>query len=422
MGNDTTPATPSADSWTAEQWLKRLTYILLSIILVYVVLHLIHNKGQEYFKLNAKQVQRISSLLLSADTTKKDALSKKTTEDHKGKKPQKTSPDNKNGDSATADTGVIVRPPIKTDTTPKGSETRKPIEEEICDSENPVISFLRIEIGALAATQERDIKNYICQFRNEPREIVAFLTDTRYKVDAFFYLAGPLVYLEVIFWSLFGVLASLLYYVSDAERKKDEEFDPAQIPYQKAKMFYAPLATLVLVLGYSMIAGENLVDIDAGKGMIVFAFLAGFYSGRTMNFLDRLKEFLLPGIESESKISTKSGKGSKVAAVGVNLLLDPTGLTDQQQKDIAQAGFKQATITLTPKAGGNDITLVAPTDDKGHNFTGKDIPFGTYTMKTAFTVKDDAGVVLQFNATQEVDIKQPQHTFEIKIRKSEDQG
>ena len=420
MQNNTTT---NYASWTASKWLRRLATVLLALILIYLIHHLGWQNGREYFKLNAKQVQRVSSLVLDTNA-RKQPVTVKSASDIKDKEPVKQDNGKKQNVPEKPDTGKKETAPEKPDSTKNNKKLEKPAScTKDSASVDLIISFLNIELGDLDTTQRKDIENYIWQSRHDPREIAAFLTDTRYKVKSFFNLAGPLVYLEVIFWSLFGVLASLLYYVSNAERKKDEVFDPTEIPYQVAKLFYAPLSTLVLVLGYNMMTGQNLVDIDAGKGMIVFAFLAGFYSGRTMNFLDRLKEFLLPGHEPESKNEEKEAAAeTKVAEVKGNITLDATGLTDEQKNDIIEAGWNNASMTLTPKAGGSEIVLNDPTEDQGNTFTGKNIPYGMYTVKTVFSFEDKQGVILNFKAEQEVDVNQPQFALEVTVKKSTDHG
>lgn len=45
---------------------------------------------------------------------------------------------------------------------------------------------------------------------------VSFIQNTRFRVKSYFWLAGPHTYLEVIFWTIFGVIASILFYISSA--------------------------------------------------------------------------------------------------------------------------------------------------------------------------------------------------------------
>lgn len=132
-------------------------------------------------------------------------------------------------------------------------------------------------------------------FKNlTPASLTASLDKRKIQVSSYFWLSGKWAYAEIIYWALFGVLASLIFYVSDIAKDPKTPFNPKQIPSQIAKLFYAPLVTLILIFSYDYFAGENAVDIEASKGMLIVSFLLGFYSGRAMEMLNRVKELLLP--------------------------------------------------------------------------------------------------------------------------------
>lgn len=354
--------------WTAGKWLFVLISMLLLLLIPYIIIHNRSNAGAEYVQLTEKQVQRISAVIL-LDTTK---------------------PGNPN-------TPVLTKEQIAL-----------------------VVDFLNVELsGDIDKAQLGEIKNYLSKV--DKREATAFLTDTRFKVRSYFFLTGSATYIEVIFWAMFGVIGSLLFYVADAYRKKQTDpndgFDPTEIPYQIAKLFYAPLTVLVLVLGYGLISGQELIDIDAGKGMIIFAFVGGFYSGRLMNFLDRLKDVLLPGNDSAQKPGTAPAAGSNKANVEVKLSLDGTNLTEAQQAHIAEAGWNKAVVTLQP-ATGDAITLAAPQEDQDDTFTANDIPFGDYVLKATFSVTDEDSTIINLEGNDEVKVAESPMKIDVKMKKS----
>lgn len=364
--------------WTAGKWLFVLITMLLLLIIPYIIIHNKYNYGAEYVQLTEKQVQRVSSLILL---------------------------------NASNDTD---------------SNTTPLTAQQI----SLVVDFLNVELsGDINAAQLTEIKNYLLKV--DKREATAFLTDTRYKVKSYFFLTGSATYIEVIFWALFGVIASLLFYVADAYRKNqndpEEGFDPSELPYQIAKLFYAPLAVLVLVLGYGLFSGEELIDIDAGKGMIIFAFVGGFYSGRMMNFLDRLKDVLLPGNDtSTQKQGTSPGAGnsnnnSNMADVQVKLSLDGTLLTDAQKANIAEAGWNKGVVTLQPDAG-DVIVLSVPKNDQDDTFTGTAIPFGHYLLKAAFSLADDDRSIINLEGSADVEISQSPVKVDVQMKKSDAVG
>lgn len=363
--------------WTAGKWLFVLITLLLLLIVPYLIIHNDLKYGGEYVQLTEKQVQRVSSLILLNASNNADS-----------------------------------------NTTPLNAQQI-----------SLIVDFLNVELsGDIDAAQLAEIKNYLLKV--DKREATAFLTDTRYKVSSYFFLTGSATYIEVIFWALFGVIASLLFYVADAYRKNQisaaDGFDPTELPYQIAKLFYAPLTVLVLVLGYGLFSGQELIDIDAGKGMIIFAFVGGFYSGRMMNFLDRLKDVLIPGDETANQkpgtsAATGSSNNSTVAEVQVKLSLDGNLLTDAQKATIAEAGWNKGLVTLQPDAG-EAIVLSVPQDDQDDTFTGTGIPFGHYLLKAAFSVADEDRSIINLEGSADVEISQSPAKIDVQMKKSDAAG
>lgn len=152
--------------------------------------------------------------------------------------------------------------------------------------------YLLLQYPGWDSVNRIQLKKY---FKNlSPASLTASLDKQKIQVSSYFWLSGKWAYAEIIYWALFGVLASLIFYVSDIAKDPKTPFNPKQIPSQIAKLFYAPLVTLILIFSYDYFAGENAVDIEASKGMLIVSFLLGFYSGRAMEMLNRVKELLLP--------------------------------------------------------------------------------------------------------------------------------
>lgn len=148
------------------------------------------------------------------------------------------------------------------------------------------------------------------------KDLLTLIEQQEFIVRSFFWFEGYESYAEVIFWALMGVLLGLIYYVGNANRiwkvcktENDCElsvFDYREIYDHIAKIIYAPASTLVIILGYNYIVTDNtFVHISSGKGMLVFSFLSGFYSGRVMKFLDKLKDLILPNVGSSESDNIK---------------------------------------------------------------------------------------------------------------------
>jgi len=113
------------------------------------------------------------------------------------------------------------------------------------------------------------------------------------RQSSFFWLTEDYVYIEIIFWCLFGVLANLLYSTSEYLRKN--EFDKLEVFVQKAKLLYSPFCVIVIYICYDQIqtTGTTYV-IQYTYYSIAVSFLLGFFSGRMIDLLSRLKDLLIP--------------------------------------------------------------------------------------------------------------------------------
>jgi len=346
------PAKPNGiwdfKSYNERTWFRDLIFIFLSVLSSYVATHLLFVNGKsnyEYTKLNQDQMQFISRIYLDYEQSQKSA----TTSDGAGN----TKPVNKpgapsavgsqanNGNAQVQPKGAAKLPNPKassdqTITNPKPNQTTagKKAVKDTCLSKDTcpcirVMEYLNnIFEKQLDTAQYRRIKELLSQCSSQ--EATAFLNGTRFKVHSYFWLVGPSVYWEVVYWSLFGVLCSLLFILgavgSNATTdlgNPQSQFDSSEILGQVAKMLYAPVCTLVVVFGYNFFSGQNVVNIDANKGLIVFAFIGGFYSSRVISLMDRLKDVLLPNSGSASLPPTPASP-TVIPQLKVQLVLDPS--------------------------------------------------------------------------------------------------
>lgn len=246
-------------------------------------------------------------------------------------------------------------------------------------------------LGSLDEEQLAHIKNILMKL---PADVcVGFLLEQRFRVRSYFWLIGGPAYWEVIFWSMFGVLASLLYIVSTATRDDNTEgsYKPSDVAYQFAKLLYAPLTTLVIIFAYHVMQGENnsMVDIEAGKGMLFFSFVAGFYSGRLMMFLERLKDILLPfdTTKPKSVTSTQADTPMPASAEDVSLVVrvNPTAVSTETLNDINEK-FLDKTITVLIRNGLVAYKFAKTEDDQGGDFIASQVKPGSYVLKAFLSI------------------------------------
>ena len=122
------------------------------------------------------------------------------------------------------------------------------------------------------------------------KPILPFLSFTR---PAPFWLKGSRAILEIVFWAFFGLAASVLYRGSEAIKSK--QFDVRKIPVHLAKIIYAPLSAIVIFFSVdALILSSNISITNINYWTIVLSFILGFFSGRTVELLRRIKDIVLP--------------------------------------------------------------------------------------------------------------------------------
>lgn len=365
-----------AKTWSGRSWLLMLCFLLSVVIIGYVVSHNIW-KGKQYVQLDKQQLLILNKYL-----------------------------NNDQGKSTSVDSIPFF-----------------------CQQRDAyLIAFLRSEMHQQLDQKEfAQTMDLISKMNHE--NVIDFLAEKKFLVHSVFWLTGNKTYVEALLWSLMGVLVSLIYYVSIANTKSlhtagtedSGSFDPAEISGQVAKMFYAPTCTIVLILGYQYLIDTNnsMIDISVNNGLIVFSFISGFFSGRVMRFLDRLKELVLPfGTSSQSTTTT----ATQFADIEVALDLSESVSKSEYGASIAEAGFNAAVVSLVPKSGGDAIVLINPPDDQADTFFGKGIAYGMYQLQASLSYKSDNDTIINLAANEEIEIKSGKEFFEIKLQHDTAEG
>lgn len=362
-----------AKTWSGRGWLFMLCFLLLAVITIYLLSHSLW-PGKQYVQLDKQQLLSINKYLNANNKT---------------------------------DSVIYFRK----------------------ERDAYLLAFLQTEMHQQLDKKELGATmNLVAQMNNEIA--VDYFAGKKFLAHSIFWLTGNRAYIEALLWSLMGVLVSLIYYVSIANTKSlntagtedSGSFDPAEISGQVAKMFYAPACTIVLVLGYQYMSDSNnsMIDISVNNGLIVFSFIAGFFSGRVMRFLDRLKDLILPfGTATQT---TGSQTSASVADVVVSLDLAESVAQGEYGASIAEAGFNAAIVSLIPVKGGEAIELMNPPDDQADSFIGKQIPYGNYTLQAALSYKNNNDTIINLCAMKEVEIKSATETINLLLDKTEAEG
>lgn len=197
-------------------------------------------------------------------------------------------------------------------------------------------------------------KEAINQFSAEELKIV--LPTVPFRVKSIFWLCGNKVFLEIIFWALFGLVASILFRVTEAIRNQD--FHAKRIPIHLGKIIYAPLSAIVIIFSIDVLASDNgnaFESID--HGVIVLSFILGFYSGRTIELLRRIKDLLLPlGEDTET---ARKGDGRMYKVKGKLLV-------SNEVKPVKKEFWRQAEVYAESMENHNIKKTTAHVNDKGN--------------------------------------------------------
>lgn len=308
--------------------------------------------------------------------------------------------------------------------------------------------------GKVSPEQLQSLKQYLSTFAQQ--DVGIFLADYKLKVRSYFWLAGPLIYAEVVFWVVIGVVCSVLFATGNALRRNNKRgFDNKEIMYQLAKFFYAPFLTVVILLAYNYFNNNTTLSTNLGQGIIVFAFIAGFFAGRFMNFLDKLKHLVLPGndegdmqpavsyssqqipvtanvsqIEAvEAMTVDQNGelnativqkkKDGEIIDVEIEVKLDNSGMSDDEKDNILNKGFTKTIVTLHNVNGKEIIPAKKATDNDNAIFTAYNVKPGIYIARATLSQKlqDDHIINLFGERTTYITIDKP--GLELYIRKYE---
>lgn len=254
----------NSDKRVVKNWMRITCITLLGLAAAYIILH-IFIPGAEVIKLSKQEVSDINLILFSSyegDTTQQETKATTVASDTAKKE-------------ATYNYIFSVREPFCEDARREFSEIFKEFDAQefsviLLNYPIKVRSYFWLTEGSFFGLNRNPITDSgICK-KN----------------------AGS-VYVEIIFWAWFGLLASLLYNVSEALRTG--LFNERESVVHIAKFFYAPLCALVIYFSIRLLVAEgDIAVLEFSLGTIVLSFILGFFSGRAVELLNRIKELILP--------------------------------------------------------------------------------------------------------------------------------
>lgn len=124
-----------------------------------------------------------------------------------------------------------------------------------------------------------------------------FLKKLRADLESFstpyFWTTSPCWWCELFFWSLFGCLVGILFYI--AGLLMQGIFNTEEIAMFLAEIFTAPLVVLVVFFLFTFTGITGFAPNEASITVCIgFAFILGFAVRRTIGLLDTLKKRIFP--------------------------------------------------------------------------------------------------------------------------------
>lgn len=256
---------------------------------------------------------------------------------------------------------------------------------------------------------------------------INFIQNAKFRVKSYFWLAGPHTYVEIIFWTIFGVITSILFYIAMAIAN-GTGFKPSETPGHLAKIVYSPFISLIIIFSYNYLSNpDSFIDVSASKGTLIISFLLGFYSSRAMKLLDKLKDLILPYGDDSKSVAVPTMQtdpefmiAQAVEAANSTVEVD-VQINDPQHPDDEELNghIAQTIVTLTNTAGGEPINLEKTGDDElDGKFSTQNVPQGNYNLVASLATTDGGN----YTASQTVQVINGDNTYNLTLTKTEVSG
>ncbi len=233
-------------------------------------------------------------------------------------------------------------------------------------------STLIIEyLSDLLELDKNDIRKNIVE-KYGIKHLPSILPTYTFYVKSYFWLASAKVYLEVIFWSLFGLLANLLYSVTRAQK-----FDKTRVYEHIGKFFYTPFLSLIIYFSIDALINNGAVSFESiGKGTIILSFILGFFTRRAIILLGKVKDLILPtGNESLES-------GNEEVENDTNKIEGKLSIENIREEEFKN-NIEFAVVRLISTTS-DFIKVINPQNDGCFQFT--DIPIGIYLIEAELVI------------------------------------
>ncbi len=300
-------------------WLIRACIVSLILIGTYVTTHIV-SQGEEELFLNRDQLSTLSAIIALESKVAEDSL-------------------NTDKESVEKRTGSMV------------------------------ISYLE---NILPYDNSKEISQLFDAY--ETKHLTTVLPTYSFKVKSFFWLTGSRLLLEIVFWSLFGLMANLMFSVPIAQN-----FDKKRIPEHIGKIFYTPFSAIIIYLSINaLVNGGSIVFDGIGKSVIVLAFILGFFTRRTILLIGKIKDLILPvgkDDQVKNKAVSETGMNEIRGAIVIDQVSDETKEQNNEYVAVKISGMESDYVSIVNA-------------DKIGNFFFSDVPNGNYKIESELVIDE----------------------------------
>jgi hypothetical protein len=456
---------PYAGYWTNRKWFTSVSIFLLCWVVVYLFAHWdkIYT-GYEYARFTTPQIQQINRILYENDMQNAEYRVANDMNNYYQQQQPQVAYDTIYKDS----NRIVMSAPVMS----QQKNTATVFCDDSCHLAKAMLYISSEFDNKIKPEQLTVIRQYMSSF--SAQEVGLFLADLRLKVKSYFWMTGPMVYLEIVFWVIIGVACSILFALGNNHRNPNAPqviFSEGEIPYQVAKLFYAPACTIILVLTYNYIKHRNVIEVNTNEGMIVFSFIAGLFSGRMMSLLERFKDVLLPEhtimtpatnmpmpvqpqynslaapiipqppVQPQAQYAPPAATqehtatqpvapvaaeqeaeeqiADEIGEVTINLKLDVSGLFEEEKRELLDNGFASAIVTLHNVNGKDIITVKKGDDGYSGTFLAQHVSPGIYIVRSTLTQKLSNDYIMNLFGEKTAYITHENNNIELYIKKYE---
>lgn len=335
-------------------WFSRGFYISVALTFFYILLHLIlPNEGEEVVYLTTEHLTTVQALL-SEPESGQDIVSEAAAGN--------SLPPGENGGA---------------------NASSEMIPQVVSDYLKGILLTAKRDSATYAVHIDKQLQPY------NRRSLITALPNIPFKLPSFFWLTGGLLYLEIIFWSLFGVAASVLYRASEAI--STGQFSTEKVPIHLAKILYAPLSTLIIIFSVNLLISDGSMVVDQiSQQTIVLSFILGFFCGRTVELLRRIKDLVLPyGADNGHSRQASSNEKNTVKVSG--RVYFPAGEEADKQ-------LSAVTVWLSSMEDEEDSRPPIQADENGH-FSFPNCKPGHFMLHADYT---DEGEMIRHHVSRAI--------------------